>query len=78
MGVRRRYSAVRGRPRLEAMLDYARAGDALVVTAFGRLGRSVAEVTRTMPTSVSAESSFAPYQKESTPPHRPVVLSLRS
>ena len=30
------------------MLDYARAGDTLVVTAIDRLGRSVAEVTRTI------------------------------
>ena len=29
------------------MLDYARAGDTVVVTAIDRLGRSVAEVTRT-------------------------------
>ena len=30
------------------MLDYARPGDAVVVTAIDRLGRSVAEVTRTI------------------------------
>ena len=30
------------------MLDYARAGDTVVVTAIDRLGRSVAEVTRTI------------------------------
>jgi DNA invertase Pin-like site-specific DNA recombinase len=30
------------------MLDYARAGVAVVVTAIDRLGRSVAEVTRTI------------------------------
>jgi DNA invertase Pin-like site-specific DNA recombinase len=36
------------RPGLSAMLDYARAGDAVVVTAIDRLGRSVAEVTRTI------------------------------
>jgi len=30
------------------MLDYARAGDTLVVTAIDRLGRSVTEVTRTI------------------------------
>ena len=33
---------------LAAMLDYARAGDIVVVTAIDRLGRSVAEVTRTI------------------------------
>jgi DNA invertase Pin-like site-specific DNA recombinase len=30
------------------MLDYARAGDTVVVTAIDRLGRSVAEITRTI------------------------------
>lgn len=30
------------------MLDYARAGDTVVVTAIDRLGRSVAEVARTV------------------------------
>jgi DNA invertase Pin-like site-specific DNA recombinase len=41
-------SANTARPGLAAMLDYARAGDTLVVTAIDRLGRSVAEVTRTI------------------------------
>jgi DNA invertase Pin-like site-specific DNA recombinase len=36
------------RPGLAAMLDYARAEDTVVVTAIDRLGRSVAEVTRTI------------------------------
>ena len=36
------------RPGLTAMLEYARAGDTVVVTAIDRLGRSVAEVTRTI------------------------------
>lgn len=36
------------RPGLNAMLDYARTGDTVVVTAIDRLGRSVAEVTRTI------------------------------
>jgi Resolvase, N terminal domain len=36
------------RPGLTAMLDYARAGDTVVVTAIDRLGRSVAEVTHTI------------------------------
>ena len=36
------------RPGLVAMLDYARAGDLVVVAAIDRLGRSVAEVTRTI------------------------------
>ena len=36
------------RPGLAALLDYARAGDVVVVTAIDRLGRSVAEVTRTI------------------------------
>jgi DNA invertase Pin-like site-specific DNA recombinase len=41
-------SAKTDRPALAAMLDYARVGDTLVVTAIDRLGRSVAEVTRTI------------------------------
>ena len=41
-------SAHTNRPGLTAMLDYARAGDTVVVTAIDRLGRSVAEVTRTI------------------------------
>ena len=41
-------SAKTVRPGLAAMLDYARAGDTVVVTAIDRLGRSVAEVTRTI------------------------------
>lgn len=36
------------RPGLVAMLDYARPGDTVVVTAIDRLGRSVVEVTRTI------------------------------
>lgn len=36
------------RPGLIALLDYARAGDTVVVTAIDRLGRSAAEVTRTI------------------------------
>ncbi|KPN47869.1 recombinase family protein [Mycobacterium intracellulare] len=41
-------SAKTVRPGLVAMLDYARAGDTVVVTAIDRLGRSVAEVTHTI------------------------------
>ncbi|ARV85430.1 recombinase family protein (plasmid) [Mycobacterium intracellulare subsp. chimaera] len=41
-------SANTSRPGLAAMLDYVRAGDTVVVTAIDRLGRSVAEVTRTI------------------------------
>jgi DNA invertase Pin-like site-specific DNA recombinase len=41
-------SARTDRPGLAAMLDYARGGDTVVVTAIDRLGRSVAEVTRTI------------------------------
>jgi DNA invertase Pin-like site-specific DNA recombinase len=36
------------RPGLSALLDYARDGDTVIVTAIDRLGRSVAEVTRTI------------------------------
>jgi DNA invertase Pin-like site-specific DNA recombinase len=41
-------SAMTARPGLAAMLDYARPGDTVVVAAIDRLGRSVAEVTRTI------------------------------
>ena len=41
-------SAKTARPGLAAMLDYGRAGDTVVDTAIDRLGRSVAEVTRTI------------------------------
>jgi DNA invertase Pin-like site-specific DNA recombinase len=41
-------SAKTARPGLAAMLDYAPADDTVVVTAIDRLGRSVAEVTRTI------------------------------
>jgi DNA invertase Pin-like site-specific DNA recombinase len=41
-------SANSRRPGLAAMLAYARHGDTVVVTAIDRLGRSVAEVTRTI------------------------------
>lgn len=41
-------SAKTDRPGLAAMLGYARAGDTVVVAAIDRLGRSVAEVTRTI------------------------------
>jgi conjugative relaxase-like TrwC/TraI family protein len=41
-------SAKAARPGLAAMLDYARPGDTVVVSAVDRLGRSVAEVTRTI------------------------------
>jgi DNA invertase Pin-like site-specific DNA recombinase len=41
-------SAKTARPGLAAMLNYARPGDTVVVTAIDRLGRSVAEVTRTI------------------------------
>lgn len=43
-------SARTERPGLAAMLHYARAGDTVIVTAIDRLGRSVAEVTRTIAT----------------------------
>jgi DNA invertase Pin-like site-specific DNA recombinase len=41
-------SAKTARPGLAAMTDYARPGDTVVVAAIDRLGRSVAEVTRTI------------------------------
>ena len=41
-------SAKTARPGLVALLDHARPGDTVVVAAIDRLGRSVAEVTRTI------------------------------
>lgn len=41
-------SANTARPGLAALLNYAREGDIVVVTAIDRMGRSVAEVTRTI------------------------------
>jgi DNA invertase Pin-like site-specific DNA recombinase len=41
-------SADKVRAGLHAMLSYARSGDVVVVVALDRLGRSVAEVTRTV------------------------------
>jgi DNA invertase Pin-like site-specific DNA recombinase len=41
-------SAKTARPGLVALLDYARPADTVVVAAIDRLGRSVAEVTRTI------------------------------
>ena len=38
-------SAKTARPGMAAMLNYARPGDTVVVTAIDRLGRSVVEVT---------------------------------
>ena len=54
------------------MLDYARAGDTVVVAAIDRLGGSIAEVTAPSHISVSIESCCVPCGKESIPPHRPV------
>jgi DNA invertase Pin-like site-specific DNA recombinase len=41
-------SAERVRAGLHAMLSYARSGDTVIVVAVDRLGRSAAEVTRTI------------------------------
>ena len=41
-------SAERVRAGLHAMLSYARSGDTVIVVAIDRLGRSAAEVTRTV------------------------------
>jgi DNA invertase Pin-like site-specific DNA recombinase len=41
-------TAERARAGLHAMLSYARSGDTVVVVAVDRLGRSAAEVTRTI------------------------------
>lgn len=61
------------RPGLAALLDNAPDSDTVVVT-IDRLGRNVAEVTRTIANAVSAESCCAPNAKASTPTPRPAGL----
>lgn len=55
-------SARTARPGLAAMLDYARVGDIVVVRAIDRLGRSIAEVTRTIaePALLTAQNGDLP------------------
>lgn len=53
-------------PALTARLQYTREDGTLVVTAIDRLGRSVAEVTRTSPTLASDEFCCAPSVKAKT------------
>ena len=72
-GLYRVRSADTVRPGLGAMLDHARAGDTVVVSAIDRLGRSVAEVTRTIAELGDRQSRCAPYGKEWTPVPRPGV-----
>lgn len=64
-------SAKTARPGLEAMLDYARAGDTVVVTAIDRLGRSVAEVARTVSDLGERRIPCASYGRASTPTAQP-------
>ena len=71
-------SAKTARPRLVALLDYARPGDSVVVAAIDRLGRSVAEVTRTIAISVNGESRCMSYAKASIRPRQQGELSRPS
>jgi hypothetical protein len=71
-------SANTARPGLAAMLDYARPEDTLVVSAIDRLGRSVAEVTRTIADLGARRILLRAYAKESIPPPRQGVRSRRS
>ena len=66
-------SAKTARPGLVALLDYARPGDTVVVAAIDRLGRSVAEVTRTIADSVNGESRCMSYARR----HRYAVAIWR-
>lgn len=50
------------------MLDYARAGDTVVVAAVDRLGRSVAEVTRTIADLGERQIMLRTLREGSTPP----------
>jgi len=61
-------SAKSARPGLTAMLDYARHGDIVVVSAIDCLGRSVAEVTRTIADLGERGITLRALEKESTPP----------
>lgn len=64
-------SAKSARPGLTAMLDYARHGHIVVVSAIDRLGRSVAEVTRTIADLGESGITWRALRNESTPPPRP-------
>lgn len=66
-------SAKTARPGLVAMLDYARAGDTLVVTAIDRLGRSVAEISRTFADLGERLILLRALREGSTPPPRSVA-----
>ena len=66
------------RPGLAALLDYARPGDTVVVAAIDRLGRSVAEVTRTITELGSESITLRALREGSTPPPPPAAPSPRS
>ncbi len=59
------------RPGLAAMLDYVRPGDAIVVAAIDRLGRSAVEVTRTIADLGERGILLRALREESTPPTAP-------
>lgn len=63
------------RPGLAALLDYARADDIVLVTAIDRLGRSVAEVTRTIADLNEQRIVLRAMREESTRPPRQAALS---
>ena len=67
-------SAKIDRPGLIAMLDYTRAGDTVVVTAIDRLGRSVAEVTRTISDLCDRRIILRALRKGWIPPRQPDAL----
>lgn len=66
------------RPGLASLLDYARPGDTVVVTAIDRLGRSVVEITRTIADLGEREITLRALREESIPPPPPVALWLPS
>jgi DNA invertase Pin-like site-specific DNA recombinase len=59
------------RPGLAALLDYARAGDTVVVVALDRLGRSLSGVIRTVETLTEAGVLLRSLRRASTTPRRP-------
>ena len=66
-------SADRARGGLYAMLSYARSGDTVIVVALDRLGRTTAEVTRTIADLTDRGLRLRACGKASTPARRPAA-----
>jgi hypothetical protein len=66
------------RPGLAALLDYARIGDAVLVVALDRLGRSLSGVIRNIETLAGTGVQLRSLREASTTPPRPAACSLTS